>query len=109
MEIMSFQNPWTYVITILLILVAYILYRLATKKEVKVNTIHNGNLLPPEPELDELDFLPNTIILTPQKEVKFYTLQNSKKIIPNFFSNGSCLVIDNDGRQIRKKRKYCHF
>jgi hypothetical protein len=34
--------------------------------------------------------------------------QSVAKIIWNYFSNGSCLVILSDGTQIRKKAKYCH-
>lgn len=102
MTILSLQNPMTYIIVVLLIGVAYILYRVATKKVVNVelggcteNEIENTSLQP-------------THTQTPfTKNQKYCAPANCKKIIPNFFSNGSCLVINKNGGYIRKKKKYC--
>jgi hypothetical protein len=43
------------------------------------------------------------------KKIKYKKGVNCKKIIPNFFPNGSCLVIDKNGSYIRKKAKYCSY
>lgn len=105
MPILSFENPLTYVVVILLLGVAYTLYKIATKKENEIkqdgiedseeNEVENTS---PQPAYAQIPFTRNQ---------KYYTLANCKKIIPNFFSNGSYLVIDKNGSYIRKKRKYC--
>lgn len=101
MPILSLQNPITYIIVVLLIGVAYALYRIATKKNEEEKT----ELAVPIP-LQTPIVLEKPIAL--QKPKKYYTRGvNCNNIIFDFFNNGSCLVVMNDGRLIRTKTKYC--
>jgi len=82
--------------------VAYILYKIATKK---INEELKPELATPIP-LQIPVILEKPVQL--QKPKKYYTRGiNCKNIIFDFFNNGSCLVVDMKGSYIRKKRKYC--
>jgi|GEM_PF-3432093 len=108
MPILSFENPSSYFIVVLLIGVAYALYRIATRKtdSAKREAINSlGGYV--ENEVENTSPQPAYAQIPFTKSKKYYNLQNCKKIIPNFFANGSCLVIDKNGSYIRKKAKYC--
>lgn len=107
MPILSLQNPLGYVIIVLLICVAYVLYRIATKKEQK-QIPNNFDMSDPDIDYDTTN-VPNTNVVAPSIPSDTGKLKRFgiKKIIKKYFPNGSSLAVMNDGRLIRTKAKYC--
>lgn len=109
MPILSFEQPLTYVVVILLLGVVYALYKIATKKTND------------EPEPATSVSLQNPIVLQKpmdlQKPVKLqrpekYFYNKYGKIVEikevlGKFQNGSYLVLDGTGSPVRKKARYC--
>jgi len=87
----TLENPIGYLIIAgLLIFVSFVLYITRNKRNL---------ITTPTADTNE-----TKIITTDDLKSKKFGI---RKVLRNHFSNGSCLIIMNDGRLIRRKAKYC--
>lgn len=102
---------------LLIVLIGMFLSRNATKKaekriqEAAASSDNTQNALvsdsEPAQEMPSTSLDKNFIAKGFEIGAFYVAGQNCKKIALNYFRNGSCLVIRNDGSTVRKKSKYC--
>ena len=107
---MSFENPIGYYIVIGVIVFVVIILLVTRDKKSNVVLKEDGNAdneqIPAEIKKEITVNSP-----TPKTDIFYYKKKHgvgvATQIIPNFFKNGSSLVITSNGNRERKKMKHC--
>ena len=103
----SLFNLFYLVSAILVILIIALYFLLKSDEKQALTPPDNPNISDPDEDYDTTN-VPNANVAasTPPSVSKLKRF-GIKKVIRNYFANGSCIAVMNDGRLIRTKAKYC--
>ncbi len=98
------NTPLTFAIIIFVLLAIRVLLTLKVSR--KKETMENPNISDPDTDYNKIS-IPNEAAPSIPSDTGKLKRLGIKKVLRNYFSNGSCLAVMNDGRLVRIKSKYC--